>query len=96
MNVVALPARVIDAVALRVQGPMRISGLPIRIRLTLPFALAVAAVLMALDGFVYIRVGSALLQSTDQTLLAQATEATLRVENGKPLVDRDATAGPRR
>jgi len=72
---------------------MRMSGLPIRIRLTLPFALAMAVVLMALGGFVYIRVGSALLQSTDQALLAQATEATLRVENGKSLVDRDATGG---
>lgn len=52
-----------------------------------------AIVLSALGGFVYIRVGSALLQSTDQTLLAQATEATLRVENGRPLVDRDASGG---
>lgn len=69
------------------------SRLPIRIRLTLPFAVAMAVVLTALGAFVYTRVGSALLRSTDQTLLAQATEATLRVENGKPLVDRDATGG---
>jgi heavy metal sensor kinase len=69
------------------------SRLPLRIRLTLPFALAMAIVLTALGGFVYLRVGSALLQSTDQTLFAQATEATLRVENGRALVDRDATGG---
>ena len=52
--------------------------LPIRIRLTLPFALAMAAVLAALGAYVYLRVGSTLLSSTDQSLLAQATEATLR------------------
>ena len=52
------------------------SVLPIRVRLTLPFAVAMAAVLAALGGFVYTRVGSALLQSTDQALLAHATEST--------------------
>jgi len=69
------------------------SALPIRIRLTLPFALAMAVVLSALGAFVYIRVGSTLLNSTDQALSAEATDATLRLENGRPLVDRDATAG---
>lgn len=68
-----------------------LSRLPIRIRLTLPFAVTMAIVLAALGAFVYIRVGSTLLRSTDQTLLAQAAEATLRLENGKPLIDRDAT-----
>lgn len=66
------------------------SRLPIRIRLTLPFALAMAVVLTALGAFVYVRVGSTLLHSTDQDLLAQATEATLRLGNGRPLLDRDA------
>ncbi len=68
------------------------SALPIRIRLTLPFALAMAVVLAALGVFVYVRVGSTLLQSTDQTLRAQAAEASLRFENGRPLIDRDAAA----
>ena len=67
--------------------------LPIRIRLTLPFALAMAVVLAALGAFVYVRVSSTLLRSTDQNLLAQATEATLRLQNGRPLLDRDAISG---
>jgi two-component system OmpR family sensor kinase len=69
------------------------SALPIRIRLTLPFALAMAIVLAALGAFVYERVSSTLLGTTDQSLSAQATEATLRLENGRPLLDRDAISG---
>ena len=42
------------------------SRLPIRIRLTLPFALAMTLVLAALGAYVYLRVGSTLLSSTDQ------------------------------
>jgi two-component system OmpR family sensor kinase len=67
------------------------SRLPIRIRLTLPFALAMAVVLTGLGAFVYVRVGSTLLASTDQNLLAQATEATARLQSGGQLLDRDAT-----
>jgi heavy metal sensor kinase len=69
------------------------SRLPIRIRLTLPFALAMAAVLAALGAFLYLRVGSTLLHSTDQNLLAQATEATLRLDKGRPPLDRDSGSG---
>ena len=47
--------------------------IPIRVRLTLPFALAMAVVLAALGAFVYVRVSSTLLRSADQTLLAKAT-----------------------
>jgi two-component system, OmpR family, sensor kinase len=71
------------------------SRLPIRIRLTLPFALAMALVLAALGAYVYVRVGSTLLSSTDQSLLAQATEATLRVDRGKPPLDLDSANGAR-
>ncbi len=71
------------------------SRLPIRIRLTLPFAVAMAAVLAALGGFVYLRVGSTLLSSTDQTLLAHATEATLRIDRGKTPLDLDSASGVR-
>jgi len=71
------------------------SRLPIRIRLTLPFALAMALVLASLGGYVYLRVGSALLSSTDQGLLAQATEATLRIDRGKVPLDLDAANGAR-
>ncbi len=66
------------------------SALPIRVRLTLPFAVAMAAVLAALGGFVYTRVSSALLQSTDQALLAHATESTLRLDKGRPLLGDDS------
>ncbi len=68
-----------------------VSRLPIRIRLTLPFALAMAVVLAGLGAFVYARVATTLLASTDQNLLAQANEATLRLQSGGPLLDRDAT-----
>src|SRR5262249_29254566 len=69
------------------------SRLPIRIRLTLPLALGMALVLASLGGFVYLRVGSTLLHTTDQNLLAQATEATLRLDKGRSPLDRDAASG---
>jgi heavy metal sensor kinase len=65
-----------------------VSRLPIRIRLTLPFAAAMALVLAALGGFVYLRVGSNLLNSTDQALFAKATEATIRLERGQAPLNR--------
>jgi heavy metal sensor kinase len=71
------------------------SRLPIRIRLTLPFALGMALVLAALGTYVYIRVGSTLLSSIDQALLAQATEATLRIDSGRNPLDLDAANGAR-
>ncbi len=67
--------------------------IPIRVRLTLPFALAMAVMLAALGGFVYLRVGSTLLRTTDQNLLAQATEATLRLDKGRAPLDRDSGSG---
>jgi signal transduction histidine kinase len=69
-----------------------VSRLPIRIRLTLPFAAAMALVLAALGGFVYLRVGSNLLNSTDQTLFAKATEATIRLERGQAPLSRNPGA----
>jgi len=50
------------------------SRLPIRVRLTLGFAVAMAFVLAAVGLFVYQRVGSELLGTVDQTLVAQAAE----------------------
>ena len=70
-----------------------IASLPIRVRLTLPFALAMALVLAATGAFVYVRVSSALVTSVDQTLRAQATETSLQLQQGHPLVDEDATTG---
>ena len=43
--------------------------IPIRIRLTLPFAVTMAAVLAAMGVFIYLRVGSQLLTSVDTNLL---------------------------
>ena len=71
------------------------SRLPIRLRLTLAFAAAMAIVLAAMGVLVYVRVGGALLASVDQTLRAQAREAVSHVakdEHGG-LVDRDTAAG---
>ena len=51
--------------------------LPIRWRLTLAFALAVAVVLAGMGTFVYRRVGDSLLASVDATLSSQADEAAL-------------------
>jgi two-component system, OmpR family, sensor kinase len=67
--------------------------LPIRIRLTLPFTVAMALVLAALGAFVYVRVGSTLLHTTDGNLFAQATEATLRIDKKRPLLPRDGGSG---
>src|SRR5581483_11968692 len=70
-----------------------IASLPLRVRLTLPFALAMAVVLVATGAFVYVRVGSALLTSVDQTLRAQAAEALPRLQQGKSLLDQDVPNG---
>ncbi len=64
------------------------SRLPIRVRLTLAFAVAMAIVLAAVGIFVYERVGNELLGTVDQTLLAQAEE-----ESGAGKVDQDAEGG---
>ena len=67
--------------------------LPIRLRLTLAFALAMAGVLAALSVLVYVRVGDALLSSVDQTLHAQAQEAVTHKPKEGGIVDTDASAG---
>jgi signal transduction histidine kinase len=65
-----------------------VSRLPIRVRLTLGFALAMAVVLAAVGLFVYERVAQELLRTVDQTLLAQVKEA----QSGH--VDTDTGSGP--
>ncbi|HEY5057696.1 MAG TPA: ATP-binding protein [Gaiellaceae bacterium] len=69
------------------------SRLPIRLRLTLTFALVMAAVLAATGGFVYVRVGDALLASVEITLRSQANEASTRGQNEHGIVDADASGG---
>jgi two-component system OmpR family sensor kinase len=69
------------------------SRLTIRIRLTLAFAVAMAAVIAAMGSFVYVRVGDALLGSIDQALRAQAQEAALSAHDEQGLVDPDLATG---
>lgn len=71
-----------------------ISRLPIRLRLTLPFALVMAVALAATGFFIYRRVGSTLLSSVDQGLHGQAVEAAARAEHGLGVLDRDVPGGP--
>ena len=63
------------------------SRIPIRVRLTLAFAVAMAVVLTAVGLFVFARVGSALNTTIDQSLRAQAAE--VRASGGRP--DNDTT-----
>jgi signal transduction histidine kinase len=65
-----------------------VSRLPIRVRLTLGFAAAMAAVLAAVGLFVYQRVANELLGTVDQTLVAQAGEES---DGGR--VDADTGGG---
>jgi two-component system OmpR family sensor kinase len=66
------------------------SRLPIRLRLTLAFAVAMAAVIAAMGFVVYHRVGGALLASVDQTLRSQSTDALAHLRGGEhSLIDRD-------
>ena len=70
------------------------TSLPIRVRLTLPFALLMALLLAAMGVFIYLRVGSTLLASVDQNLSAQASEAVSHAREGHALLDRDVSDGP--
>ncbi len=70
------------------------SRLPIRLRLTLPFAFGMAIVLAGAGLFIYARVGGALLSSVDRLLRAQAQEVNGRVEHGRTIFDRDNADGP--
>jgi two-component system, OmpR family, sensor kinase len=65
-----------------------VSRLPIRVRLTLGFALAMAIVLAAVGIFVYQRVGKELLGTVDQTLVAQAKD-----ELSNEHIDTDVSGG---
>jgi signal transduction histidine kinase len=65
-----------------------VTQVPIRIRLTLGFALVMALVLAAVGLFVYQRVSNELLAGIDQTLVAQARE-----EMGAGHVDADTGGG---
>jgi two-component system, OmpR family, sensor kinase len=71
------------------------SRLPVRLRLTLPFALAMSAALAAMGLFIYLRVGGTMLSSVDQNLSAQIAEATQNVREARhSLIDQDVSSGP--
>jgi hypothetical protein len=58
---------------------------PIRLRVTLAFAVAMAIVLAATGFFLYIRLGSALDRTIDQSLRARATDVGALVRRGDSL-----------
>jgi heavy metal sensor kinase len=65
------------------------SRLPLRLRLTVVFATTMAVVLAAVGLFVYLRVGSALLSSVDQSLRAGANETLDHVKREGSVVRSD-------
>jgi len=66
-----------------------VSRVPIRVRLTLGFAAAMAVVLAVVGLFVYRRVANELLRTVDQTLMGQSRE---EIHSGN--VDADTGSGP--
>ena len=67
--------------------------LPIRVRLTLAFAVAMACVIGAMAVVVYVRVGDALLTSVDQSLRAQTRDLLARTNVERDLVDPELGGG---
>ena len=70
------------------------SRLPIRLRLTLPYAVVMAFVLAAMGLFVYVRVADTLLRDVDQNLRAQAAESAARVADGESVLDPEPSPTP--
>ena len=68
--------------------------IPIRLRLTLPFAVAMAVVLAATGAFVYLRIGHQLMSTVDANLQAQLVEVKTNASEQHELIDKDATLGP--
>jgi two-component system OmpR family sensor kinase len=62
-----------------------LARLPIRLRVTLAFAVAMAIVLAATGLFLYVRLGSALDRTIDQSLQARATDVGALVRQGDSL-----------
>ncbi len=69
--------------------------LPIRVRLTLAFVVAMAFVIGAMALLVYVRVGDALLTSVDQTLRAETSDLLARANVEPDLVDPEFAGGAR-
>ncbi|HXL44786.1 MAG TPA: ATP-binding protein [Gaiellaceae bacterium] len=62
-----------------------LARLPIRLRVTLAFAIAMAIVLAATGVFLYVRLGSALDRTIDQSLRARSTDVGALVRQGDSL-----------
>ena len=60
------------------------SRLPIRLRLTLAFTLALAVVLAATGAFLYFRLGSSLTESVDEGVQTRTAELRPLVAGGRP------------
>jgi two-component system, OmpR family, sensor kinase len=71
-----------------------VSRLPLRLRLTLPFAVAMAVVLAATGFFIDARVGNQLLGSVDQSLRVQAEEIASHADRAGAAPDRDRADAP--
>jgi two-component system OmpR family sensor kinase len=65
-------------------GVRRLAGLPIRLRLTVAFAAAMALVLAASGLFLYLRVGAALDSTIDQGLEGRADDVAVLVRGAGP------------
>jgi two-component system OmpR family sensor kinase len=63
------------------------SRLPIRLRLTLAFALAMAGVLAATGAFLYFRLASSLDDGIDESLEVLSEQAAADVQRGRPIGD---------
>ena len=63
------------------------SRLPIRVRLTLAFALAMAVVLAATGAFLYMRLQSSLDEAIDEGLETLWAQAAADVQRGEPVGD---------
>jgi two-component system, OmpR family, sensor kinase len=64
--------------------------LPIRLRLTLAFAAAMAVVLAATGAFLYIRLGSSLDEAIDEGLQARLADVSTLAAGGEPALGRTA------
>ena len=71
------------------------SGLPIRLRLTLAFALAMAGVLAATGAFLYLRLAASLDEGIDEGLEVLAAQAVADVQQGRPIGDTPIPADER-
>ena len=76
--------------------PARMSRIPIRIRLTLAFVLALGVVLAGLGWIVYTRFEDSLNDNTDRALRSRATDIAAVIDRSGPRIPARATSGSSR